>query len=205
MGIPMPHDLPACRPALPFVTIVSGLPRSGTSLMMQMLRAGGMSVVCDEQRQADLNNPQGYFESACLPGFFAEPVPFKSLQGRAVKVVFPLVLQIPENCPVRILFMQRDLAEILLSQRNMLHRLGLPGALVSDTQMAAYWARELKTGLRKLDERSHISVLELTFREVLNEPRRAAEMVCQFLTAELDQGQMASMVDARLYRSQISA
>lgn len=136
--------------------------------------------------------------------FFAEPVPFKSLQGRAVKVVFPLVLQIPENCPVRMLFMQRDLAEILLSQRNMLHRLGLPGAWFPILKWP-HTGPELKTGLRKLADRSHISVRELTFREVLNEPRRAAEMVCQFLTAELDQGQMASMVDASLYRSQISA
>lgn len=108
--------------------------------MMQMLAAGGMSVVSDEQRPADLNNPQGYFESAGLPGFFAERSPFQSVQGKAAKVVFPLVLQIPEKTPVRRIFMQRELSEILLSQRNMLHRLGLPGALVSDAQMSVYWA-----------------------------------------------------------------
>src|SRR5438093_12066984 len=106
------------------ITIVSGLPRSGTSLMMQMLAAGGMSILSDGERQADLDNPRGYFEWERIKQLPKEPGCIAEAEGKVVKVISQLLLALPAGHEYRGIFMQRPLAEGLASQEQMLHRRG---------------------------------------------------------------------------------
>src|SRR2546428_444309 len=101
------------------ITIVSGLPRSGTSLMMQMLAAGGMSILSDGERQADLDNPRGYFEWERIKQLPKEPGCIAEAEGKVVKVISQLLLALPAGHEYRVIFMQRPLAEVLASQERM--------------------------------------------------------------------------------------
>src|SRR5262245_57703089 len=107
-----------------FITIVSGLPRSGTSLMMRMLEAGGMPVLVDNIRAADEDNPAGYYEFEPVKQTSADNAWVKLAVGKAVKVVYRLLYDLPAGFRYRVLFMQRDMAEVLASQRKMLERAG---------------------------------------------------------------------------------
>src|SRR5208283_3954323 len=106
------------------ITIVSGLPRSGTSLMMQMLVAGGMTPLSDGERKADTDNPRGYLEWERIKQLPKEPGLIAEAEGKVVKVVSQLLLSLPEGPHYRIVFMQRPLAEVLKSQEQMLKRRG---------------------------------------------------------------------------------
>src|SRR5207253_8560948 len=103
------------------ITIVSGLPRSGTSLMMQMLAAGGMSILTDGERQADLDNPRGYFEWERIKQLPKEPGCIVEAEGKVVKVIWQRLLALPAGHDYRVVFVQRPLAEVLASQEQMLH------------------------------------------------------------------------------------
>src|SRR5574340_974338 len=106
------------------ITIVSGPPRSGTSMMMKMLEAGGMEVIVDNVRQADDDNPHGYYELEKVKQIKEDTSWLESVQGKAVKMVSMLLYDLPADRTYNILFMKRDLAEILVSQRIMLERKG---------------------------------------------------------------------------------
>src|SRR5262249_60413780 len=108
--------------------IVSGLPRSGTSLMMQMLESGGVEVVTDNIRAADPDNPRGYFEFERVKKTKEDPSWLPGARGKAVKMVSQLLYDLPRSARYRILFMERDLDETLLSQEKMLRRLNRQGA-----------------------------------------------------------------------------
>ena len=104
------------------ITIVSGLPRSGTSLMMQMLESGGLPVLCDGERQADTDNPKGYFEWERIKQLPKDPSLIAEAEGKVVKVISQLILSLPAGHDYRVVFMQRPLPEVLKSQDKMLQR-----------------------------------------------------------------------------------
>jgi len=106
------------------ITIVSGLPRSGTSLMMQMLAAGGMPVLSDGERKADTDNPKGYLEWERVKQLPKDPSLIAEAEGKVVKVISQLMLSLPDGHEYRIVFMQRPLAEVMKSQDEMLKRRG---------------------------------------------------------------------------------
>src|SRR5947207_8783375 len=110
------------------IIIVSGLPRSGTSLMMQMLAAGGVEVVTDHVRTADTDNPRGYYEFERVKRIKQDASWLPETRGKAVKMVSQLLYDLPPAERYRILFMERDLDEMLLSQEKMLQRLNRPAA-----------------------------------------------------------------------------
>jgi hypothetical protein len=110
------------------ITIVSGLPRSGTSLMMQMLAAGGMSVVTDGERQADADNPRGYFEWERIKLLPKRPDCIAEGEGKVVKVISQLLFALPPGREYRVIFMQRPLPEVVASQAEMIRRRGTSGA-----------------------------------------------------------------------------
>lgn len=109
-----------------FVTIASGLPRSGTSLVMQMLRAGGMTLLTDRVRPPDEDNPRGYYEFEPVKQTASDPAWLKAAQGKAVKMVFRLLVDLPPDYAYRVVLMTRKLEEVLASQRVMLARSGKP-------------------------------------------------------------------------------
>ena len=108
-----------------FITIVSGLPRSGTSMMMRMLEAGGMPVITDNLRTADDDNPRGYFEFEPAKKTKDDPSWLNAAEGKAVKMIYKLLYDLPDRLEYRVLIMRRNMQEVLTSQRKMLDRMGI--------------------------------------------------------------------------------
>jgi len=106
------------------ITVVSGIPRSGTSLMMQMMSAGGMPVLTDGQRSADDNNPRGYFELESVKSLARNQDVLTQADGKVVKVISSLLPSLPKDFEYRVVFMCRPLEEVVSSQNRMLERLG---------------------------------------------------------------------------------
>ena len=180
------------------VIVVSGLPRSGTSLWMQMLKAGGMPVLTDEIRRPDEDNPRGYLELEAVKRIREDSRWLERAPGRAVKVVAPLLCDLPSQFRYAVIFSQRDLAEITSSQAAMLKRRGqetdvdpeLTDAFVHAVSHAVSWIRESP----------NVRALFLDYPEVLRDPFEAAVSVTGFLSAELDPRAMARAVVPHLYR-----
>ena len=187
-------------PEQSFVTIVSGLPRSGTSMMMQMLDAGGLPVLTDEVRAADRENPKGYYELEAVKRTKADPSWVGDAVGKAVKVVYLLLSDLPADYQYRVLFMRRSIDEVVRSQQAMLARRGEVGAGVSDQQMASVFQRQLEKCDAWLDQQPHFKVLNLRYHEVIDAPQVQARRVSEFLGVPLDLAAMASAVDPALYR-----
>lgn len=182
-----------------FVTIVSGLPRSGTSMLMQMLAAGGVRVHSDDQRTADESNPRGYFELEKVKQLQTDNSWLDEARGRAIKVVAPLVAYLPQHCNYRVLFMTRNLDEILASQRTMIERLQRDGAQLGDEELKGVLARQLQLAKRVAVEHQ-LPFLEIDYRDAIEKPERVARDIAEFLGEDLDPVAMAAVVSPDLYR-----
>ncbi len=180
------------------ITIVSGLPRSGTSLMMQMLAAGGMPILTDGQRPADPDNPRGYYEWEKIKRLPQEPECIAEVEGKAVKVISQLLFALPDNLEYRIIFMQRPLAEVVASQAEMIRRRGTTGATLGEAAFIAALQAHLNQVDAWLDRQSSAKVCRIDYRSVLHQPREAAEVIQRFLDLTLDTEAMAQQVDSSL-------
>jgi hypothetical protein len=183
-----------------YVTIVSGLPRSGTSLMMQMLAAGGLPVLTDGVRQADEDNPRGYFEFEPVKRTKLDAGWLADATGRAVKMVYLLLQDLPNTHVYRVILMQRDLSEVVASQKAMLARLGRTGADVSDERMAAIFEEQLRSTGVWLRAQPNFTVLEVLHRDCVQTAADVAGRVNAFLGGDLHEAAMAGAVDPLLYR-----
>lgn len=181
------------------ITVVSGLPRSGTSLLMQMLQAGGHPVLCDEQRPPDVDNPRGYFELDQIRALERDASWIAFAEGQAIKVVSPLLRSLPVNHEYRVLFMRRELDEILASQERMLERRGQPAG-PDRALMRSHFARHLESVFAWLSAQRHMHVSYCDHAEVLRDPQVAAIAIAGFLEVPLDTAQMVAAVDLNLYR-----
>lgn len=184
----------------PFVTIVSGLPRSGTSMMMQMLAAGGLAVLTDQLRASDEDNLKGYLEFEPVKSTNRDASWVSEAVGKAVKVVYMLLKDLPPEHQYRVIFMRRDLGEVVGSQQAMLARRGEPGAQLAKHEMAAIFARQLEKTDEWLQLQPNFQVLDVGYREVVRDPRGEGQHVCKFLALPLDIDAMAAAVDPALYR-----
>jgi len=184
----------------PVIAIVSGLPRSGTSLMMQMLAAGGMPVLTDGQRSADPDNPRGYYEWERIKRLPQEPACIAEAEGKAVKVISQLLFALPANRDYRIIFMERPLAEVVASQTEMIRRRGTTGATLGHAALIAALGAHLNQATTWLGRLSSAKVCRIDYHRVLQQPREAAETVQRFLAVALDTEAMAQHVDLSLYR-----
>lgn len=184
-----------------FITIVSGLPRSGTSMMMKMLEAGGLPPLTDNLRLADDDNPKGYYEFERVKKMPDGDTSWVGeAQGKAVKVISALLEHLPPEYSYRVLFMQRKVEEILASQKQMLIRSGKPTGEVTDEQLAEMYAKHLDKVTTWLAEQPNFSVLYLDYGAMLAEPEKYAEQVNDFVGSPLDVDKMAGVVDPELYR-----
>jgi len=181
------------------IIIVSGLPRSGTSLMMQMLDNGGVPVVTDHIRTADHDNPRGYYEFERVKQIKNDVSWLPEARGKAVKMVSQLLYELPASERYRIIFMERDMDEMLLSQEKMLARLNKPSA-PRDTIERAF-----REHLRKvrvwLGGQANIEVLAVNYNNLVERPEDEAERVSAFLGGSADTGNMSKTVDPSLYRN----
>ncbi len=186
----------------PPITIVSGLPRSGTSMMMQMLAAGGMPILTDHARAADDDNPRGYCEFEPVKKTATDSSWLGDAPGKAVKIIYALLRDLPDTPEhdYRVLFMQRPLEESIRSQQVMLERLAREGSALAPEEMRAVFARELESIKSWLAEKPGFRVLHLEYRAVIAGPAKEARRICEFLEIDLDQAAMAEVVDARLHR-----
>lgn len=181
------------------ITVVSGLPRSGTSMMMQMVAAGGIPVLTDRVREADGDNPKGYYELEKAKAIKRDASWMHEAEGRSFKIVSMLLTGLPAGFTYRIIFMRRGMDEILASQRVMLTNLGKdPGP--EDSQMRQYFEKHLRELGDWLREQPNMSVLECEYANVVSDPVREAARIQAFLGRDLDMEAMARVVDPNLYR-----
>ncbi len=181
------------------IIIVSGLPRSGTSLMMQMLDNGGIPVVTDNIRTADTDNPRGYYEFEQVKKIKEDVSWLPETRGKAFKMVSQLLYELPSSQKYRIIFMERDMDEMLVSQEKMLARLNKP------TAPRAAIERAFREHLRKLREwvsgQPNIETLYVSYNELVERPEGQAERVSAFLDGRANAASMARTVDPSLYRN----
>jgi hypothetical protein len=185
-----------------FLTIVSGLPRSGTSMMMRMLEMGGMTVLIDHIRTADHDNPNGYYEFEAVKRTKQDSSWLDESAGKAVKMVYRLLYDLPADRTYRVLFMRRKLEEVLASQRTMLKRKAA-GDSVSDEQMETLFRRELEAFYNWVPNQPHIELMDVDYNRILSDPITELARVHRFLGGAVDLAGMASVVDAKLYRNRV--
>jgi hypothetical protein len=183
-----------------FITVVSGLPRSGTSMMMRMLDAGGMPVVVDNDRQPDADNPHGYYEIKAVKKLKEDASWMEGAAGKALKAIYLLLYDLPKHYKYRVVFLRRNLQEVIASQDAMLKRSGASTGRL-DKQVLA---RHFETQLQRLDawlrQQSNMSVLYLDYADAVKDPLKTASSVAQFLGGCVDPAKMAATVDTSLYR-----
>ena len=182
------------------ITIVSGLPRSGTSLMMQMLAAGGMPILSDGERRADVDNPRGYLEWERIKQLPKDPACIAEAEGKAVKVISQLLLSLPAKHEYRVIFMQRPLPEVMASQDEMLRRRGTFNPNEDNSAVARAFQDHLSEVYAWLNSEPNIEVSRVQYHRILSEPKQTAESVTNFLQLPLDVEAMARQVDDTLYR-----
>jgi hypothetical protein len=194
--------MPASASTSAPVIVVSGLPRSGTSLMMNMLQAGGVPVVTDAQRTADDDNPKGYFELERVKQLSRGDVTWvEEAHGKAVKVISALLEHLPATSSYKILCMRRRLPEVLASQRKMLERRGEPTDTVPDAMMASLFERHLQKIEGWMAAQPNIPVLYVPYHEVAERPESYIDRIVAFLGLDLDRAKMLTAVDPALYRN----
>lgn len=186
------------------IVVVSGLPRSGTSMAMSMLQAGGLGALTDGVRRADESNPKGYYELEAVKELDKQGDArwLRDARGKAVKIVSFLLTFLPEEHDYRVVFMHRDLDEVLASQNKMLvQRAETPGTPEDDAQLRRHYEKHLAGVQRFLARRRCFSVLEVHYRSAIERPHEEARRMNAFLGGSLDVSRMAAVGDPALYRN----
>ena len=187
------------------VIIVSGLPRSGTSMMMKMLEAGGQKILTDNLREADANNPKGYYEFERVKNMKDGDLAWMpDAVGRVVKIVTGLIIFLPPGYNYKVIFMRRDLNEILSSQKKMLGRLGREDDNIPDDKMAKVYEEHLKEVRGWLVRQPNIEVLYVNYNTMVKDATETLSKVNEFLGGGMDVPVMAAVVDKELYRERKS-
>ncbi len=185
------------------IVVVSGLPRSGTSMMMKMLLAAGLEIVTDEIRAADEDNPKGYFELERVKDLdkSGDKTWLKAHRGKVVKVISFLLKDLPDDNAYKVVFMRRSLDEVVASQNKMLVRRGEPTDPASDAEMIERYRTHLRRTEALIGGRKNFRWLDVSYNEILGDPRGPAERVARFLGGRLSVDRMVEAVDASLYRN----
>jgi hypothetical protein len=181
------------------IIVVSGLPRSGTSLMMQMLDQGGVEIVTDHIRTADIDNPRGYYEFEAVKRVKQDASWLPDTRGKAFKAVSQLLYDFPSTERYLILFMEREFDEMLQSQEKMLVRSGREPAPAAAMKEA--YRSHLDRLHVWLGQQSYMSVMPVRYNELVREPASHAQRVAEFLEGAAEWEKMAAAVDPSLYRN----
>jgi hypothetical protein len=183
------------------IVVVSGLPRSGTSMAMKMLEAGGLGVVTDGLRTADEDNPKGYYEDERVKDLYqpGDKTWLRESRGKVIKIISFLLKSLPDDHNYKVFFMRRSLREIVASQNKMLARRGERND-TSDDRAVALLEEQVRDA-RFFLRRPQFEVLELNYRETLDSPRPLALRMAEFVGEALDVEKMTQVVDVQLYRN----
>lgn len=187
------------------IVVVSGLPRSGTSMAMKMLEKGGLPTVQDGVRQADDDNPRGYYEDERVMRL-AESLDrswLRAARGKAIKIISYLLKELPRSNRYQVIFMRRNLDEVLRSQAKMLENRGEKNPAPDDEMRKTY-----EDHLRQVDElcarHGTMERLDVDYARMVEDPRREAQRIADFLGGHLDVNAMATVADKSLYRNRVS-
>lgn len=183
-----------------YLTIVSGLPRSGTSMAMRMIDQGGIPALIDEIRKADDDNPKGYYEFEPVKQTKKDASWLDTAAGKVVKMVYRLLYDLPNTHQYRVVFMKRRLEEVIASQNVMLERRGKAGGSLSDERLLATFRKEIEKVEQWLAEQPNFEILYVMYNEVLEDAGPAATAINEFLGGKLDTANMQAVVDQSLYR-----
>jgi hypothetical protein len=179
------------------IYIVSGLPRSGTSMMMQMLEAGGMEIFTDSKRIPDNNNPRGYYEHEAVKAIARDKSWLPQAEGKTVKIIAQLLQHLPLSYNYKIIFMDRDMDEIIISQQKMLGK-------KQDTlplQLISAFEKTLSIINAWVQISTNIEMIRINYKDVVENPEESLENICTFLNLQLDRDGMAESVSSDLYRN----
>ncbi len=187
------------------VILVSGLPRSGTSMTMKMLEAVGLATVVDGVREADEDNPKGYFEDERVKDLhkMEDKGWVRDARGKAIKVISYLLKDLPEDNLYKVIFMRRNLKEVLASQKKMLDRRGEKSE-TSDERMIEIYEDHLWKVNYLFKHKSNFDAIDVEYTAVIKDPRTQAIRIRDFLGLNLDVDKMVAAVDPNLYRNRAS-
>ena len=184
-----------------FTTIVSGLPRSGTSMAMQMVVAGGIAPVTDELRAPDADNPRGYFEFERVKSLRTDKAWIDGARGKVVKVIHMLVPELPDDRAYRVVFLERDLREVVKSQSTMLARSAKAGGALPPERLMAIYQQQLAQVHAWLAARPNFRVLPVRHADFMRDAAAQARAINEFLGGDLDVAAMTAAVDPSLHRN----
>lgn len=179
--------------------IVSGLPRSGTSMMCQILEAGGLEIITDNIRKADEDNPKGYFEDERVKQLDQNNSWLKDLkENQVIKILYHCLKHLPTN-KYKVIFMLRDVHQIAKSQQKMIEN-KREHLHFSTDKVRKIFNRELQNIEKWMQDQPHLKVLFIQHSKIINNPSKEIEEICTFLNKDLDQTKMSSVIDKSLYR-----
>ncbi|HUE87683.1 MAG TPA: sulfotransferase domain-containing protein [Vicinamibacterales bacterium] len=184
------------------VIVVSGLPRSGTSMMMKMLEAGGIPVWLDGVREADEQNPKGYYELERVKELDkrVDKAWVREGRGRAVKVISSLLEHLPATNNYQVVFMHRDLQEVLASQTKMLVDRGEERGAADET-LHKHYEKHLRRVKEFVSNEPWFSSIDVHYTDVLTDVHKVSEHLNRFLGRKLHLPRMREVVDGQLYRN----
>jgi len=185
------------------IIVVSGLPRSGTSMAMKMLEAGGVPTLTDGIREADESNPRGYFELERVKELDknGDHAWLRDAHGKAVKIISFLLTYVPDAYDYKVIFMQRDIDEVLQSQNKMLKARGEAVDGVRDAEMRTIYEQHLVKVERFLRNRKCFATIQVRYKDAIDNPAAEARRMNQFLGGGLNVDRMAEVADRELYRN----
>jgi Sulfotransferase domain len=185
------------------IVVVSGLPRSGTSMMMKMLESGGLAILMDGERKADVDNPNGYYEVERVKNLEKETDKswLRAARGKVIKVISFLIKDLPDDNRYKVLFLRRDLDEVIRSQDKMIARLGTENASADAEAMKEAYRNDIVRTRLFCKSRANFDLMEVHYKGTIEDPLATAKAVNAFLGGKLDEEKMRTAVQAELYRN----
>ncbi|GLB48592.1 alkaline phosphatase family protein [Neptunitalea lumnitzerae] len=179
------------------IVVVSGLPRSGTSMMMQVLSNGGLTPMTDDLRKADTSNPKGYFEYKPVMNLHNDNSWLGEAQNKVVKIVAPLLKFINRKYRYKVIFMNRDIHEVVQSQQKMIGK--DPGTL--PVKLLNAFTKQLNDIAFWKNNEPGVELLYVNYTDMLKNPDKEIENICKFIGSDLDKKAMKNSIDTSLYRN----
>jgi hypothetical protein len=174
-------------------------------MMMKMLQAGGMEILTDSIRKTDENNPKGYFEYEPVKGIVKDHTFLDSADGKAVKIISWLVKYLPDEYSYQVIFMSRNIDEIISSQKKMLERDGKSSDKQNPQKLSGIYIRHVNEVADWMSAQKNMALLYMNYNVILKEPLKNTKKIARFIDGGggLDAERMASVIDIALYRQRI--
>ena len=186
------------------IIVVTGLPRSGTSLVMQILHSMGIELFIDNHRPPDQSNPKGYFEHELVKSLQKDTSWLKRANGKAIKIVSPLIKYLPVELYYKIIYIIRDLDEIILSQERMLSEKNIKDDTINSNELKKLFFKDLRQTRNWVNKELHCDYLEIFHSKLLANPEPEIERLKSFFKIDANKTSVLKVIDNKLYRSKVN-